>query len=77
MKIAHEGAIKSFVKEIKPSEKVLDFGCGIGRILEYDLFQNADYYGVDISPEMINNARRKWKNRPHTNFYCYDGVSTF
>lgn len=75
MKIAHEGAIKSFIKEIKPGEKVLDFGCGIGRILEYDLFLNADYYGVDISSEMINNARRKWENRPHTNFYVYDGTS--
>ncbi|MCX5848711.1 MAG: class I SAM-dependent methyltransferase [Deltaproteobacteria bacterium] len=75
MKIIHEGAIKSFIKEIKPGEKVLDFGCGTGRILEYDLFLNADYYGVDISPEMIKNARRKWENRPHVNFYCYNGIS--
>jgi SAM-dependent methyltransferase len=77
MKIVHEGAIKSFIKEIKPGEKVLDFGCGMGRILEYDLFLNADYYGVDISSEMIKKARQKWKNRPHTNFYFYDGISLF
>jgi ubiquinone/menaquinone biosynthesis C-methylase UbiE len=74
MKIVHEGAIKSFIKEIKPGEKVLDFGCGTGRILEYDLFLNADYYGVDISSGMIKNARQKWKNRPHTNFYVYNGT---
>ena len=74
MKIAHEGAIKSFIKEIKPGEKILDFGCGMGRILEYDLFQNTDYYGVDISSEMIKNARQKWGNRPHTNFYVYNGT---
>jgi SAM-dependent methyltransferase len=74
MKIVHEGAIKSFIKEIKPGEKVLDFGCGMGRILEYDLFLNADYYGVDISSEMIKNARQKWGNKPHTNFYVYNGT---
>jgi ubiquinone/menaquinone biosynthesis C-methylase UbiE len=75
MKIAHEEAIKLFKREIKPGEKVLDFGCGIGRILEYDLFLNADYHGVDISSGMIENARQKWKNRPHTSFYFYDGTS--
>ena len=74
MKIVHEGAIKSFIKEIKPGEKVLDFGCGTGRILEYDLFLNADYYGVDISSGMIKNARQKWENRPHTNLYVYNGT---
>ena len=74
MKIVHEGAIKSFIKEIKPGERVLDFGCGVGRILEYDLFLNADYYGIDISSGMIKNARQKWKNRPHTNFYVYNGT---
>jgi ubiquinone/menaquinone biosynthesis C-methylase UbiE len=75
MKIAHEGAIRSFIKNINPGEKVLDFGCGMGRILEYDLFLNADYYGADISSEMIKNARQKWENRSHTNFYVYDGTS--
>jgi ubiquinone/menaquinone biosynthesis C-methylase UbiE len=74
MKIVHERAIKSFIKEIKPGEKVLDFGCGTGRILEYDLFLNADYYGVDISSGMIKNARQKWENRPHTNLYVYNGT---
>lgn len=74
-KIVQERAIKTFIKEIKPGEKTLDFGCGTGRILEYDLFLNTDYYGVDISPEMIKNARRKWENRPLTNFYCYNGIS--
>jgi ubiquinone/menaquinone biosynthesis C-methylase UbiE len=73
-KIVQEITIKSFIKEIKPGEKVLDFGCGTGRILEYDLFLNADYYGVDISSGMIKNAKQKWKNRPHTKFYAYSGT---
>jgi ubiquinone/menaquinone biosynthesis C-methylase UbiE len=73
-KIVQERAIKSFIKEIKPDEKVLDFGCGTGRILEYDLFLNADYYGIDISSGMIKNAKQKWENRPHTNFYVYNGT---
>ncbi len=41
--------------------KVLDYGCGNGRLLEI-LPQNIDYFGVDISGRLIELARKKYSN---------------
>lgn len=38
-------------------EKILDMGCGTGRFLE---FAN---YGIDISPNMIEQSKRKFPNK--------------
>ena len=38
-------------------EKVLDFGCGVGRLAGYFLKKFAHYTGVDISPSMIARAK--------------------
>lgn len=46
-------------KEIKPDDKLLDAGCGYGRLL--DLLPSSfrgGYTGVDISPKMIAEAKR-------------------
>lgn len=50
---------------LKDNEKVLDLGCGNGRL--YDLFQeiNVDYYGVDFSEKMIKIAKSRY---PQANF---------
>lgn len=38
-------------------DKVLDFGCGNGRLLGLLNRKNIDYFGVDISKKLINSAR--------------------
>lgn len=52
-------------KVIKPTDKVLDAGCGYGRFSS--IFEN--YLGVDFSPDFINEAKRLF---PHKNFEVQD-----
>jgi SAM-dependent methyltransferase len=51
---------------------VNDFGCGYGALLDYFEFRGVDtpirYTGIDISMEMIEAARAKWKHRAETEF---------
>ncbi len=39
------------------SRRVLDVGCGAGRILRYLVALGADAHGVDISPRMVEHCR--------------------
>lgn len=47
-----------FRSYVQPGDRLLDIGCGNGRA--YQLFRDAaiEYEGVDVSPELINIARR-------------------
>jgi SAM-dependent methyltransferase len=38
--------------------RVLDLGCGAGRVLAYLVLLGADAYGVDISPAAVEHCRR-------------------
>ncbi len=40
--------------------RVLDLGCGAGRLLGYLLLLGADAHGVDISPQMVAHCRRRF-----------------
>jgi len=44
-------------KEIKTGDKILDVGCGNGRLLEAFRFKKIDYLGVDASENLINHAK--------------------
>jgi 2-polyprenyl-3-methyl-5-hydroxy-6-metoxy-1,4-benzoquinol methylase len=53
------GAYQS-VKAISPGRKVLDYGCGWGRItclLPY-YFADENIFGVDVNPDLIDSARQ-------------------
>lgn len=46
-----------YLKKIKPNQRVLDLGCGNGRLLT-GIRVKIDYIGVDFSQTMINEAQR-------------------
>ena len=54
--------------------KILDLGCGNGRLIKELTDLNIDYVGVDPSHELINIARHKY---PEYNLHCYDGVGLY
>src|SRR5690349_17535972 len=43
----------------RPGERVLDLGCGTGDLTAQLAARGATVLGVDASPEMVNEARRK------------------
>lgn len=50
---------------LQPHDKALDLGCGNGRFFEVMQGKEVDYYGVDISEELIEIAKQQY---PQTNF---------
>lgn len=50
---------------IKPTDSILDCGCGWGRLLDMLPAEwNGDYLGVDLSPDFIELAKRTYPGRP-------------
>ncbi|HEY2408465.1 MAG TPA: class I SAM-dependent methyltransferase [Polyangiaceae bacterium] len=58
---------------LAPGAKVLDFGCGVGRLACWSLFDRLQYFGVDRSQKMIDGAKRHTGERPARLFAHYDG----
>ena len=56
----------------KPGERILDFGCGTGRLTHEIASAGAYVVGIDSSPEMIAQAR---KNYPDIRFELADGLT--
>ncbi|HEX3617937.1 MAG TPA: class I SAM-dependent methyltransferase [Solirubrobacteraceae bacterium] len=51
--------VKIFVRyRTELSGRVLDLGCGAGRVLSYLVMLGADAYGVDIAPKMVERSKR-------------------
>ena len=50
--------------ELQPGERLLDYGCGIGRFCEF-LPEGVHYQGFDWSEEMMKRARTQY---PHGSF---------
>lgn len=54
-------------EHIKPTDKVLDVACGIGRTAHW--FPDSKYIGIDFMPEFINIARQI---NPQKLFFVYN-----
>lgn len=50
-----------FIKDhVRDGDKVLDFGCGNGRLLEILKDKKIEYYGADISQKLIDLAKQRY-----------------
>jgi len=50
-----------FIKNhVSAGDKILDFGCGNGRLLEILQDKQIEYYGADVSQKLIDLAREKY-----------------
>lgn len=52
--------IWDLAKYVLPGEKVLDSGCGNGRFFEVLKEKGVDYFGIDISEELIKIAKQNY-----------------
>jgi len=77
-KTVGEGFTRYFLIEhaqLKPEEKVLDVGCGIGqkaRVLTNYLNQSGSYDGIDIVPKAVEWCSGHYKKFPHFKFQLAD-----
>ena len=55
---AHKKIIREYIHD---NTKVLDAGCGYGGLLEITPVVAFKYYGIDISPDFISHAQKKWR----------------
>lgn len=64
----HEKSVKEWKKIVGNTSKkiILDIGCGPGD--ESVNYHDAKYYGIDISPNYIKNAKKKYHN--YGEFFC-------
>ena len=56
-----------FIPQIKPHSRLLDLGCGNGRLrqaLTKDIVGEGDYFGFDISEKMLEIARSRYPKDP-------------
>lgn len=51
-------ALSAFAEEVRPLGPVLDVGCGPGHVTAYLAGRDVDASGVDLSPRMVDHARR-------------------
>lgn len=51
--------MKNWKKYIKPGQKILDAGCGNGRLLGLVDRSGVEYYGIDLSEELIAIAKKE------------------
>lgn len=65
--------IISIIKEIPTASKILDVGCGNGRLVN-ELKKDVDYLGVDNSSNLISIAKDKYKDNKN---YKFKGLDIF
>lgn len=57
------GGLEFIKKYVQKDKKILDFGCGNGRLLEILKNKNINYVGVDVSMKLIDLAQNKLQSK--------------
>jgi len=60
---------ETFRKIVKDGS-ILEVGCGTGRVAQY--FTDREYFGIDISREMIKHAKDKYRRYCNIHFIISD-----
>ncbi len=61
-----------FAKYVRPGDRVIDIGCGNGRMAEVFFGSKVEYLGIDNSAGLIEIARERFKDLPWANFEVGD-----
>ena len=70
-----ERELQRLPKEVRPTRRALEIGCGPGRLIKPFSRHFAEIHGVDVSDEMIRLARERLKDVPHAHVHATDGAS--
>lgn len=62
--------LKSLADYLQPGDKILDLGCGSGRLIEIIGNKKVDYIGIDNSEKLIEIACQQY---PNYHFQLFDG----
>ncbi|MEK9130126.1 MAG: class I SAM-dependent methyltransferase [Patescibacteria group bacterium] len=65
--------LKGFDQYVKNGDKILDLGCGNGRVFELFKNKKIDYIGVDNCKKLIDIARKKYRATDAT-FFVRDAL---
>ncbi|OQB44489.1 MAG: Demethylrebeccamycin-D-glucose O-methyltransferase [Parcubacteria group bacterium ADurb.Bin159] len=65
---------RKFNKFIKSNDKILDIGCGNGRLYSIFRKENIQYFGIDTSSKMINLAKNKWPNESNNPIFTNGNI---
>ncbi len=64
--------MQRFKKFVFEKARILDLGCGNGRLLQIFPQINFDYFGLDSSEKMLEIAKGKYNNNPRVKFLLAD-----
>lgn len=70
-----EAEINHVLSKIHPTDKILDLGCGYGRVAIRLVEKAKQVTGIDISKENIQLARELFKKNSKLRFYEMDAIS--
>jgi SAM-dependent methyltransferase len=60
-------------KELRHDMRVLEIGCGIGRMLQFFGVLFEEVHGIDIAPSMVAQARQYLRKSPNVQVHLGDG----
>jgi SAM-dependent methyltransferase len=62
-------------RELRPDMRVLEIGCGIGRMLQFFGVLFAEAHGIDVAPSMVVQARDYLRRSANVTVHLGDGRS--